>query len=71
MNAPPKLARTDVDGAIGVTRDPAGSISIRVVSDGQEMLIRCTEWNARRVLGSLSLILGLPLATRAAKSIEM
>lgn len=66
-----KVKRTDVDGAIRVQRDPAGTISIYVVSHGEEMLIRCTEWNARRVLGSLSLVLELPLSAKAGKAIEM
>lgn len=66
-----KVSRTEVDGSCSVERDTAGTISMRVVSHGQEMLIRCSEFNARRLLASLSLILHLPLSAKASKEITL
>jgi len=65
------IERTAVDGAVSVERDPVGTLSIRVVSHGQEMLIRCTEYNARRILGALSVVLHLPLSAKSSKAIVM
>lgn len=66
------IKRTEADGEVRVERDRSNeTISVYVVSHGQEMLIRCTEWNARRVLGALSVILDLPLSAKANKQIRM
>lgn len=59
------------DGPISVERIDDTYIHIRVEHGGMPYSIRCTEWNARRILAGLSLLLDLPLQPKAAKQIEM
>lgn len=46
-------------------------IKIDVSHDGKDQSMRMTEYNARRVLGALSLVLQLPLSKAAQKEIVL
>ena len=46
-------------------------IYLRAGHKGRSQTIVCTEWNARRLLGMLSMMLGLPLQAKAAKRIAL
>jgi len=67
---PKEHVRSKVDGPVGVQRI-GGDIIIDVVHDGEEERIVCSEFNARRILGALSVLLQVPLSASAAKSIKM
>lgn len=66
----PEPQRGPKDGPVSVTRRDDG-IGISVTHDGQEHDLLLTEWNARRLLGMLSVILELPLQRAAAKRIKL
>lgn len=58
------------DGPIGVSRDGRG-IRISVVNAGKAEAIDCSEYNAWRILGALSLMLGVPLSKEAGRAIKL
>lgn len=64
------IERRPQDGGLEV-RIADDVVLIAVTTDGVRECIQCTEYNARRVLGALSVMLGLPLRTEAAKEIKL
>ena len=69
------ITRSERDGAVSVQRaglDPDDqSICICVVDSGIENVVVMSEYNARRVLGMLSVLLDLPLTKTAAREIKL
>lgn len=65
------VVRQPCDGQISVQRPGTGDIYISVTHNGIEQGLTMSDWNARRIFGSLSVILELPLAKSAAKKIQM
>lgn len=65
-------ARQPLDGPIEVRRmgDNHEEICIRVTNNDQARGVVMSEYNAWRVLGALSLLLGLPLSKAAQKAIK-
>lgn len=61
--------RQPEDGAMGVNRIGDGRIGIEVTDHGKHSAIAMSEYNAWRVFGALSLILGIPLTKAAGKAI--
>jgi hypothetical protein len=62
------------DGPITITKDPRGNIIItHEIPDsyGSTSSLRVTPYNAWRVLGLLSVFLGLPLSAKANKAIKL
>jgi hypothetical protein len=58
------------DGQIAVTRDGA-RIEVTVVNAGKQEMIDCSEYNAWRILGALSIILGVPLSKAAQRAVKL
>lgn len=65
-----KLTRGSEDGPMSVRRDADDTIVVEVEHNGVNRHLQMSEWNARRVFASLSLILQIPLS-KAAGKIEM
>lgn len=65
------VVRTDRDGAVNVVHIEGDLFGLGVFHDGEEGSIVCTEYNARRLLGALSVMLGLPLSREASKKVKM
>ena len=70
-------ARLPADGAVGVrrhddewARNPMFEIYVEH-ANGKSSSIEVSEFNARRIFGSLSILLGLPLSSKVGKSIKM
>ena len=55
------MERREVDGGVGVSRNEDSTLTIEATHDGIFSSFRVTEWNARRLLGSLALVLGVKL----------
>lgn len=62
-----KVERLPDDGPMSVSR--VGEDRIRIEVDGQAYA-SISEFNARRILASLSIVLGLPLTKAAQKEIK-
>lgn len=68
-----EVKRSARDGAISVTRgckDQPEDCVVSVETDGKTQTIVMTEFNARRIAGSLCLMLGLELKASSAKRIS-
>lgn len=65
--------RQPLDGPISVTRmgDNHEEICISVTNNDQARGVVMSEYNAWRVLGALSVILGVPLSKTASKAIKL
>ena len=63
--------RSAADGPMGVSRMPDDTIAIEVEHDGEKQSLRCSEYNARRVFGALSVLLGFPLPRNISRKIKM
>lgn len=69
--------RTKLDGEMGVRRlvahlgGPVECIELHATTAERDMRILCTEYNAWRLLGSLSLLLGVPLSNEAQRAIKL
>lgn len=66
-----EIERNHLDGPVTVNRVNNKLIGIQVKHDGVTQDMVMSEWNARRVLGMLSVILELPLSPKAQKSIKL
>ena len=66
-----RLKRTGRDGPVNVSRCDRETIAVYVEHEGEIRTLRMTEWNARRVLALLSVVLEMPLSKSAAKEIEL
>lgn len=66
-----KIERTPNCGEVSVIRLPDERIGLSCGDKGGGGYIVCSEYNARRLLGMLSAMLGLPLQKQAAKQINM
>lgn len=58
------------DGPISVKRDGRG-IQVTVVNAGKQEMIDCSEYNAWRILGALSIMLGVPLSKEAQRAVKL
>jgi len=56
-----KLERQEVDGGVGVSWNEDSTLTVEATHNGIFSSFRVTEWNARRLLGSLALVLGVKL----------
>lgn len=59
------------DGHMGVERVDDDHLRIYAVTEGQDQAIKVSDFNAWRLFGALSLMLGLPLPKNVSKSIKM
>lgn len=68
-----EIKRTDRDGEVAVQRigDARDTIHIRVVDNGESRWLEMSEWNARRVLVTLAMMLDLPLTKTALKQVKL
>lgn len=68
-----KPKRKERDGAISVRRDEDNrdTIIVWVTDGGTNQGMQMSEWQARRLLGLLSVMLELKLSSKAARQIEM
>lgn len=67
------IKRTDRDGEVAVQRsgDLRDTIHVRVVDNGESRWLEMSEWNARRVLVTLAMMLDLPLTKTALKQVKL
>lgn len=63
-------SRQPCDGPIEIKRD-GNDIVICAEHNKVSQNLVVSEWNARRLLGALSVVLGLPLTRAAAKTVQM
>ncbi len=63
--------RAECDGQVNIWRNESGNLVISATHNREETWVLASEFNARRILGMLSMMLGLPLTKAAAKQIEM
>lgn len=70
-----EVKRSARDGAIEAYRETNGEIFISVETEHEGSMVRevitMTEYNARRIVGAMCLMLGLELKPSSAKKIEM
>lgn len=64
-------AQRDVDGAVSVCRPQSDTICIEVATNGVTESITMGGYNAWRIFGMLSVMLGLPLSKAVAESIQL
>ena len=65
------VERQPCDGPMGAHRNDDGSITIEVTHNGRSQSITMGEFNARRVLATLSLLTELRLSKAAEKAIRL
>ncbi len=67
-----KPKRKERDGAISIGRDEGNrdTIIVWVTDEGTNQGMQMSEWQARRLLGLLSVMLELKLSSKAARQIE-
>lgn len=58
------------DGPISVIRPTDGVVSISVETGSRLSAVTMSEYNAWRVLGALSVVLGVPLSKAASKVVK-
>lgn len=68
-----RLQRKGYDGPVSVLRLESLDDTIRVIVEhkGKEHAVDMSQWNARRVLALLAVVLEMPLSKAAAKEIEL
>lgn len=59
------------DGPVAVRRPTDGEIAIAATTDGVEGCVVMSEYNAWRVFGMLSMMLGIPLPPATGKAIKL
>lgn len=59
------------DGPIGISREQSRLVRIHAATGGVSQDIVCSEYNAWRLLGSLSLFLGVPLSKEAQRAVKL
>jgi len=64
-------SRLPEDGGITIERGSENYLVIGVTNDGKPESIITSEYNAWRIFGALSLMLGIPLPSKTAKEIKM
>lgn len=64
-------ARQPTDGPVSVNRPAEGELAISVETGGEIHTIRMSEYNAWRVFGMMSIMLGIPLGAEARKAIKL
>ena len=67
----PEIERQPGDGSVHITRESDQRIRIAITTNDVTETATMSEFNARRLLGVLSLMLDLPLSTAAAKRVMM
>ncbi len=66
-----KIMRAECDGPVNIWRNESGNLVISAIHNREETWVLVSEFNACRILGMLSVMLGLPLTKTAAKQIAM
>lgn len=59
------------DGAVAVGRNAPGHMTIDVTTGTTTQTITCSEFNAARLVGMLSLMLGIPMTKAVGKAIKL